>query len=227
MKTRNILIYIILLVLIPAAVVSGMTFFSNKSYYIFALAVAVLSLAAVFLSLERKKSDSKKLVIISVMTALSIVSRMIFEFAPHFKPVTAFVIITGLYLGKEAGFLCGAFSALISNFVFGQGPWTPFQMLAWGIIGLISALLSRFILGRLSLICLLGAVSGIVYSFLMDIYTVLWIDPHFSFSRYIAALTTAIPTTASYVVSNVLFLLVLAKPIGKKINRVKEKYGID
>ena len=72
------------------------------------------------------------------MVALSVTGR----FIPFFKPVTALTVLTAVYLGGEAGFLCGALSAVISNFWFGQGPWTPFQMLAWGMIGLFAGLLA-------------------------------------------------------------------------------------
>lgn len=227
MKAKKILIVLIFVLLIPAAVVLSMTVFDKQKYSFFILAVAILSVIPVLLSLERKESDTKKLVMIAVMTAISVVSRMVFEWIPHFKPVTAIVIITGIYLGKEAGFLCGAFSALISNFVFGQGPWTPFQMMTWGLIGIFAALLGKILSKNLLLCCVFGALSGVFYSMLMDVYTVLWVDPDFSFTRYLAAITTAIPTTISYVVSNVIFLLVLSKPIGKKIERMKLKYGIE
>lgn len=227
MKIRKILTVIIFALLIPATVVAGMTLFERQKYSFFITAVAILSVLPVILSLEKKESDAKKLVLIAVMTSLSVVSRILFEWFPHFKPVTAFVIITGIYLGKEAGFLCGAFSALISNFVFGQGSWTPFQMMTWGLIGLFAALFGKILSKNIALCCVFAALSGVLYSMLMDVYTVLWVDPDFSFTRYIAAITTAIPTTVSYVVSNVLFLLFLLKPIGKKIERIKQKYGIE
>lgn len=226
MKTKRILTVLIFALLIPATVVLSMTVFEKQRYSFFIIAVAVFSLVPVILSMEKKDSDVKKLVMIAVMTSLSVVSRIIFEWAPNFKPVTALVIITGIYLGKEAGFLCGAFSALISNFVFGQGPWTPFQMMTWGLVGVFAALCGKMLKKSLLLCCAFGAASGVFYSMLMDVYTVLWVDPDFSIARYIAAITTALPTTISYVVSNVIFLLVLSKPIGKKIERMKLKYGI-
>ena len=226
MKTKKILIILILALCIPAVVVAGMTVFDKQKYAFSITAVAVFSVIPVLLSLEKKDSDVKKLVMIAVMTSLSVVSRIVFEWIPHFKPVTAIVIITGVYLGKEAGFLCGAFSALISNFVFGQGPWTPFQMLTWGLIGVFAALIGKTLSKNLLLCCAFGALSGVFYSLLMDVYHVLWVDPSFSMARYLAAVITAVPTTVSYVVSNVVFLLVLFKPIGKKIERIKQKYGI-
>ncbi|MBQ7653751.1 MAG: ECF transporter S component, partial [Clostridia bacterium] len=169
MKAKKILTILILALFIPAIVIASMTVFDKQRYSFFIFAVAVFSVIPVFLSLEKKDSNVKKLVMIAVMTSLSVVSRIIFEWVPHFKPVTAIVIITGICLGKEAGFLCGAFSALISNFVFGQGPWTPFQMMTWGLIGVFSAVLGNFLKKNLALCCIFGALSGVFYSFLMDV----------------------------------------------------------
>lgn len=82
------------------------------------------------------------MLILSVMVALSVLGRFAFSVLPHFKPVTAIVVIAGMYLGAESGFLCGALSAVLSNIMFGQGPWTPFQMFSWGLIGLLAAFFS-------------------------------------------------------------------------------------
>src|SRR5690625_7953059 len=80
------------------------------------------------------------MVVFAVLIALSSISRVLFAPIPVFKPVSAIVILTAIYFGAEAGFLVGALTALLSNIYFGQGPWTPFQMFAWGIIGLIAGL---------------------------------------------------------------------------------------
>ena len=82
---------------------------------------------------------TRRYVIISIMIALSVVGR----FIPFFKPVAALTIISGIYIGVDAGIMVGSFSILLSNFYFGQGPWTPFQMLAFGLVGLIAALLKE------------------------------------------------------------------------------------
>ena len=148
-----------------------------------------------------------------------------FSYIPHFKPVTAIIILAGIYLGAEAGFLCGSLSVLCSNFIFGQGPWTPFQMVAWGLIGFIAGILANPFKRYIWLLLLYGVISGIFYSLFMDILTVLWLDGGFTGKKYLAAITTSLPITATYVVSNVLFLFVLVKPLGKKIDRIKEKYG--
>ncbi len=160
------------------------------------------------------------------MTALSVAGRFIFSPIPFFKPVTAVVIITALYFGGEAGYITGAFSALLSNFYFGQGPWTPFQMMVWGLIGLLTGLLARYIIKNALTLAVWGALSGALFSAMMDIWTTLWVENGFNIGRYFANIAVSAPITAVYAVSNIIFLLLLAKPIGKKLERLKTKYGI-
>ena len=186
----------------------------------------MLSCLPFFLHFERSANDVKRLILIAVMVALSVAGRMLFAPLQHFKPVTALVIITAMYFGSEAGFLTGALSAVLSNFYFGQGPWTPFQMFSWGMIGFFSGLLAPLLRRSRIALCIWGGIGGVLYSFLMDIWTVLWADGYFNLPRYFAAIASAVPVTAVYVVSNILFLLVLAKPIGKLLARMKTKYAL-
>lgn len=218
--------YGILCLLIPAVVLGGALIFRDRQYAYITLCVAVLSCLPFFLHFERSANDVKRLILIAVMVALSVAGRMLFAPLQHFKPVTALVIITAMYFGSEAGFLTGALSAVLSNFYFGQGPWTPFQMFSWGMIGFFSGLLAPLLRRSRIALCIWGGIGGMLYSFLMDIWTVLWADGYFNLPRYFAAIASAVPVTAVYVVSNILFLLVLAKPIGKLLARMKTKYAL-
>ena len=168
------------------------------------------------------------MVLIAVMIALSVIGRFLFAALPGFKPVTAIVILTGIYFGSEAGFLTGSFTAILSNIYFGQGPWTPFQMFVWGIIGFIAGLPYLRELFKKSRIALtmLGIICGVLYSMLMDIWTVLSMDGTFRWNRYLATIGTSAPYTAIYAVSNIIFLWIILKPIGKKLDRIIMKYGL-
>ena len=226
-KTKSVIGYLILLLGVPAAVLVGHFFFPEKQYAFTTLIVSVISIIPFVLQFENNETDLEKLIIVAVMTALSSVGRIAFEALPHFKPVTAVVIIKGMYLGKEAGFMCGAFSALISNFSIGQGPWTPFQMFSWGTIGLLAAVLADYIKKNIVLTVLFGGAAGFLYSLLMDVFTTLWEDGYFNFTRYFAKAASSLPVTAVYTVSNIVFLLIISKPFGKVIERIKLKYGIN
>ena len=99
-------------------------------------------------------------------------------------------------------------------------------MFAWGIIGLVAGYLSRFLKKNRPALAVYGIFAGIFYSMLMDVWSVLWFNNNFEMSVYLAALVTAIPYTISYAASNVVFLLLLGRPFGEKLERVKLKYGV-
>ena len=218
--------YGILCLLIPTVVLCGMFLFPAKQYAWISLCVALLSCLPVFLRFERKSVSTKRLILIASMTALSVLGRILFTPIPGFKPVTAMVVITALYFGGEVGFLTGSLCALISNFWFGQGPWTPFQMFSWGLLGLLAGLLADPLKRSKILLAVYGAVSGALYSALMDVWTVLLADGYFNLSRYAATLVSSLPFTAIYAVSNLIFLLLFSKPIGKILERIQTKYGL-
>lgn len=190
------------------------------------IVIAVIVLCSIYLFIcEHRKTDVKKIMLITVMTALAVAGRIAFAALPGFKPVTAVIIITGMYLGSDAGFYCGALTALITNFYFGQGAFTPFQMLIWGCIGIIASLLSKYLKKDKFVQVAYGIFAGIIFSVSMDIYTVIWTFGSFRWSAYGLAIASAVPFTVIYAVSNVVFLLVLSEPIGKKIEHAMQKYS--
>ncbi len=209
-------------VLIPSAALLGALFFGKKSYALVSVLTVLLAVVLFIAGYEKKVVGSRRVVLAAVMTALSVAGR----FIPFFKPVTAITVLSGIYLGGETGFLVGALSAVLSNFYFGQGPWTPFQMLAWGLAGLFAGYLSTILKKNRILIAGYGAVSGLVFSLVMDVWTVMWYNSGFDSSLYLKAMVTALPHTIMYVVSNVVFLILLAKPFGSKLERIRTKYGV-
>lgn len=217
---------VILGLCVPLVIILGTAVFQNKRYAFISLSVAVLSCIPFVMTFERREQNIARLVLIAALTALSVIGRLVFGAVPGFKPVTAMVIITAMYFGSEAGFLTGALTAVVSNFYFGQGPWTPFQMFAWGFIGLLSGLFAERLKKSKIFLCIFGAAAGVVFSMLMDIWTVLWQDNYFNLRRYAAAVLSSSAFMIIYAVSNVVFLLLLAKPIGIMLERVKTKYGI-
>jgi len=198
----------------------------TRLYLIISIFIAISAVVSVLARLDKRKTNVRRIVLISVMTALSIVSRFIFAAIPAFKPMAAIIILTGMYLGCEAGFMCGALTAFLSNFYFGQGPWTPFQMLAFGTIGLVAALLASPLKKRRLVLIIYAIFAGIFYSFFLDIWTMLWTYNGLNFEGYVAALISAVPYTLLYAASNVVFLLLLEKPFGKRLGRIIHKYRI-
>lgn len=207
---------------IPAVVLVGALVLDEKKHLFVSVAVAVCAVALFLAGIERKRIGARRMVIAAVMIALCVVGRLI----PFFKPITALTVITAMYLGGEAGFLVGAMSALLSNFYFGQGPWTPFQMLAWGLIGLFAGVLARPLKKSRGFLLCYGMLSGVLFSLIMDVWAVLWYNGRFDWTLWLVAMGTALPHTVLYAVSNFAFLWLLARPIGEKLERVRIKYGL-
>ena len=140
---RRIVSIVLLLVFVPAVIAVGMLEFNDRYYYITASLIIICSFIPFLMLFEKRRPRARELVVIAVMTALGVAGRAAFYMLPQFKPIAATVIITGVSLGCEAGFITGALTAFVSNMFFGQGPWTPWQMFALGLLGFISGLVFR------------------------------------------------------------------------------------
>ena len=165
MKNR-VFMLVSLLIMVACAVLP--TIFSLGRLSSLCYIVAAFATLVPFFGDFERKTTSELIAISAVMTGISVAGRFLFAPIPFFKPVTAIVIITGISLGKQCGFMVGALSALISNIYFGQGPWTPFQMLAWGLIGYFAGVLASKLNSSKVLLYFYGGFSGIIYSLIMD-----------------------------------------------------------
>lgn len=218
--------YFMALVAVPVVVVGGWFLFPDRAYAWIAMCAILCLTVPFFLVFERKNANAHRLTLLGVMIALAVISRVIFSVVPHFKPITAMIVIAGICLGGANGFLTGALSALLSGFFVGIGVWTPYQMFAWGAIGLLAGVLAPLLKRSLVALSAYGVLSGVFFSLFMDVYTVLNQENTFRLSRYLFYVAQALPMTVIYAVSNVIFLLLLARPIGRKVTRLLEKYGI-
>ena len=141
LSKRTIIATILVILCIPAVMALNMLFFEDRSYYAVSLIIIALCMVPFALVFEGRKPMARELVVIAVMVAIAVAGRAAFFMVPQFKPVVAIVIIAGAALGAESGFAVGALSGFVSNFIFGQGPWTPWQMFAFGIIGFLAGLI--------------------------------------------------------------------------------------
>lgn len=226
-KKRQWVGFIIISLGIPLVIVLGVFAFRDRQYDIISLALAFLSCLPFYFSFEKNQTKTAELVIIATLITIAVVGRLAFAALPGMSPVTAIAAIAGMYFGPAAGFLTGSLSAIVSNVLFGQGPWTPFQMLAWGMSGYLGGVLGkRNLLAQKWQLAVYGMFAGMIFSFIMDVWTVLSIGEPFLWSRYLAVLATAAPFTLIYGISNAVFLVFLKDPIGKRLARIKKKYGI-
>lgn len=219
---------LISLLAIPVTILAGVYFLQNERYLFIALLVLLECMLPFFLTFEGKKPSVRELIILSVLCAIGVAGRAVFSMLPNFKPVTAVAIIAGVAFGGEAGFLVGALSILISNMLFGQGPWTPWQMLAMGLVGLFAGLLfSKREKGDiLFLLCIYGFVAAVLlYGGIMNSSTAITAGVPLSWSAIGVYYLSGLPMDLIHGISTILFLLLGAKPMLKKLERVKRKFG--
>ena len=147
---------------------------------------------------------------------------------PHFKPVTAIIIIAGICFGGETGFLVGAVTGFVSNFFFGQGPWTPWQMFSLGIIGFLAGILFKKLLQKEKLsLCIFGFIATFaIYGGLMNTSTVLLATDTPTLKMFIPAFLSGAPMDLIHAISTAFFLWVGAEEMIDKIERIKTKYGL-
>ncbi|WP_270738697.1 ECF transporter S component [Massilioclostridium coli] len=217
------LLFGVAIFLLGYATVTGMT--HNYMLFSFLLAAGICGLF--FVSFESRRPALRDIMPVIIICTLASAGRVIFGFLPQVQPVTAIVIITGICYGRQTGFLTGALCALVSNMIMGQGPWTPWQMLAWGIIGWIAGIFGKFSWGKrwIPVLCY-GALSGMLFSMITDIWTVASLGMSITAASTWMIFVTGFLFNISHSVGNVIFLLLLYRPMSKKMERMKQKYGV-
>lgn len=138
-----------------------------------ATALVILAIIAFFFEFEAAAISSKEIALVAMLGTISAVSRIPFAVIPNMQPCTYLIICSGYVFGPVAGFMVGAVTALVSNFFLGQGPWTPYQMFAWGLVGVSAAYTRRFKPDRIWLI-IFGAIWGYLYGWIMN--TWFWVS---------------------------------------------------
>ena len=221
-----------LLVSVPLILWTGIRYFDDRRYYFISLCILGCALAASAIDFEGRRPRARELVLIAVMTGTAVLSRSALYMVPQFKPMTAMVIIAGISMGSRYGFATGALAAFISNFFFGQGPWTPWQMFAYGIIGFTAGLLPETLKkcsskAAVLLLSLFGFLATLVfYGGIMNPASILMTQADASFGVLLASYLPGLPFDLMHGVSTAVFLLLLAKPIRKKVERIQQKYGL-
>ena len=226
---RTKLASVLSLLLVPLTIFIGIVYFGKKSYGVVSILVLLECMAPFALIFEGRKPKAHELVLIAVLCALAVAGRAALFMLPGFKPVAALVILSGVAFGGETGFLVGAMSMLTSNVLFGQGPWTPFQMFAMGLIGFLAGVsFQKGLLraGRAPL-AIFGAVSVVlVYGGIMNPASAILYQPNLSLSVLKAYYLTGFPFDLVHAAATALFLWFGAEPMLEKLERVKRKYGL-
>jgi energy-coupling factor transport system substrate-specific component len=189
-----------------------------------AILLALLAILAFFFKFESVAQGSKEIALVSMLAATSAVLRIPFAAIPSFQPCTFLIICSGYVFGPISGFMVGAMTPLISNFFLGQGPWTLYQMLAWGLVGYGAAYLRRFNLGRKGLI-IVGVICGFIFGFLTNIYFWLYFAYPLTLSTLIFAQLSSLWFDASHAIGNAIFLGLFGVRTIAILERYKKRFS--
>ena len=229
LKKRTILATLLILLLIPFTLFIGNYYFEGRKYYFISLLILLECMLPFFLIFEGRKPQARELVLIAVLVALNVAGRAAFFMLPEFKPVVAMTILAGVAFGGETGFLVGAMTMLVSNMLFSQGPWTPWQMFAMGIIGWLAGVLYRkgvLRRSRLSL-CIFGVIaSTVLYGGIMNPASALLWSNTINWKIILSYYVTGIPIDLVRALATFLFLWLTAEPLLQKLDRIKTKYAL-
>ena len=227
---RSIKTLIIILLCIPATIFSGWYFFDDRKYVFISIVLLFMAMVPFLFIFEGKKPKARQIMVIAVLTAITIISRAIFCMIPNMKPVAAMIIIIAVCLGPETGFLVGCLSMLLSNIFFGQGPWTPWQMFTYGLIGFVAGKLYQMGIikkNRLSL-SIYGFLSVfIIFGGIMNPASLIMYTSDITVKGLISMYISGFPVDLMHATATVIFIVIGAMPLIEKIDRVKNKYGFN
>lgn len=229
MKNIGKIASFLIMILSLAGIVIWQIFFADSvNFYITSVAILIASMLPFFTSLEVKSISSREITLMATLIALAVVSRAAFYLIPQVKPIAAVVIVSAVCLGVERGFVIGAFSAFISNFIFGQGYHTPFQMVALGAVGLIAGLIFKVIKANRWTLSIVGFVlSSAVYGCIVDISTALMMyGSKLNIASLLSVYGTGVPFSLAFGGATAVFLFLFGMPFIRKIDRINIKYNL-
>lgn len=229
LSRRTWLAAVLILLVIPATILLGIFVLNDRKYYFISLLIVLYTMIPFAMVFEKRKPQARELIVIAVLSAIAVAGRAAFFMLPQFKPVVAIVIIAGVSMGAEAGFLVGAVTGFVSNFYFGQGPWTPWQMFCFGIIGFVAGLLFKKGLlkkTRISLCVFGGLATFIIYGGIINIGSLMMFTSEFSWKALLATYISGFWFDMVHAIATVVFLYFISRPMLEKLDRIKTKYGL-
>lgn len=198
------------------------------NYYLVSALILIASMIPFFVRLEQRTTSAREVTLVATLIAIAVAGRAAFYLIPQVKPIAAVVIVSAVCLGAERGFVIGAFSAFISNFIFGQGFYTPFQMVALGAVGLIAGLVFKvFKVNKWSLAIVGFVLASAVYGCIVDLSTVLMMyGNNVNLASLLSVYGAGVPFSLIFGASTAVFLFLFGVPFIKKIERINTKYNL-
>lgn len=221
---------VMILLAIPLTIFAGIVYLDDRHYNMVAMTVLLECMLPFVLVFEGRKPKARELVTIAVLCGIAVASRSVFFMLPQFKPVLALTIIVGVAFGGETGFLVGAMTMLVSNVLFSQGPWTPWQMFSMGMIGFLAGILFRKGLLRRNRgsLAVFGAFTAVlIYGGIMNFAAaVMYNSASLNWTMLLAYYISGFPMDLIHACVTVIVILLVAEPMLEKLERIKVKYGL-
>ncbi len=187
----------------------------------------IIALLPFFVSFERRKWQVRNLLPIVVMTALATAGRLLFAAAPNFKPVLSIIIVTAISFGPASGFMTGALTALASNLFFGQGPWTPWQMYAFGLVAYLAGVLQqKAFFKRPLFVYIYGFLSAFLYGIILDTWHVISFLRPVTWQGALLIYGQGAIFNLLLAIATVVFLIPIRAPWTRQLDRIKQKFGL-
>ncbi len=220
------IIEVVVLITLPLSLFV-LAYFKIQQAALLSMLVAILASVPFFINFERSRPKPRDILPIVVMAALATAGRLIFGPIPHFKPVSAIVIVTGITFGRRSGYVAGALTALASNMFIGQGPWTPWQMFSWGLTGYLAGVLEdRGWFKHRWFVYAYGFFSGVIFGLIMDSWHIVGFVSPLTLESALVAYGAGFFFNITHSFATVLFLVPILNPWTKKLTRVKRKFGL-
>jgi energy-coupling factor transport system substrate-specific component len=197
------------------------------SWQLASSALLVIVLALGFAWFERSRPPAKVVALVAALAALATVGRIAFAPIPNVKPTTDIALFAGYALGPVPGFAVGSIAALVSNIFFGQGPWTPWQMLAWGLSGVLGGVLAAVAgrdLGRAPLAAAC-AFAGLMFGAILDLYQWTQGGAH-DLAAYVTWSATSLPYNLAHIMGNIAFCLLLGPTFVRSLERFRRRFEV-
>ncbi|MCL2492259.1 MAG: ECF transporter S component [Coriobacteriia bacterium] len=214
------------LILVPVILVLFVIFQIPQTAAL-SLVVVIAATALFFTNYEASRPGLRQIMPTVVLGSLAASGRILFAAIPNFKPVSAICILAGVVFGRRTGFMVGALGALVSNFFFGQGPWTPWQMYGWGLVGYLAGVFSEHDWFEHPLILyIFGFLSAMLYSFLLNLYYLVGFVHPLTWQSALVTYGASLPFDLMHGAATVFFLLIIYAPWRKKLERIEKKYAL-
>ncbi len=186
--------------------------------------ILAVALVLFYLRFEGSAVSSREISIVAVLAVVAAIARLVFAAIPNVQATTFVVIVSGFVFGPRAGFMVGSTAALISNFFLGQGPWTPCQMFAWGLVGVTSGWLAALKPNlRSPGMVLFSFVWGYLFGWLMNLWFWAAFVRPLNWESFLVTYAASFPFDTFHALSNAGFYLMFGPRVVKILSRFQKK----